>query len=149
MTSLTCVWSLVRRHSPLLIFLALGAVMLFGQTCLLNITTAASAADPLGMRVLNADGAQITAVAQAGGWVQLGAVTSKLLTAAGAFLFFTVVRWSVQHLTHPYPTSWAKAEYKEEFQLLTRTQRFHVYQNIRQDSVWLALASLLFAAVVQ
>ena len=64
-------------------------------------------------------------------------------------MFFTILRWLVQQLTHPVPTAWAKTGYSADFATLTAKDKFSVYGTLRLNSVLLAAAALLFAALIQ
>jgi hypothetical protein len=94
-------------------------------------------------------GAEVAAEAQASGWVPAGTVTSKLITAGGAFLFFIILQWLSQHLTHPGPTRWAKSGYSDAFDALPDGEKFSAYGRIRLYQTMLAVGALLFAALVQ
>lgn len=138
-----------RKVGPYLLFALLGVAMLFGQRALLTVTEAVHGVSGPVVATANMTGAEVAADAQASGWVQAGAVTSKLITAGGAFLFFIILQWVAQQLTHPGPTSWAKKRYTAAFDALDDVEKFRAYGRIRLYSTLLAVGALIFAAVVQ
>ena len=140
--------AVLRKAGPYLLFGVLGLAMLYGPMLLHFVLDLVHGAPTL-PHAGNATGAEIAADQQAAGWPTPGLVTGKLITAAGAFVFFTILRWLVQQLTHPVPTRWAKTEYSDAFDGLESRDKFSVYAGIRLNSVLLAAASLLFAALVQ
>jgi hypothetical protein len=165
---LTTILKGLRKAGPYLIFFALGAAMLYGQRGLQAGTALVHGAahldwhphtTPAGNPVLgdfveapataNMSGAEVAAEAQASGWVPAGTVTSKLITAGGAFLFFIILQWLSQHLTHPGPTRWAKSGYSQAFDALPDGEKFGAYGRIRLYQTMLAVGALLFAALVQ
>lgn len=140
----------LRKAGPYALFLLLGVAMLYGPLLLrwlLDVVHHVPAA-PAGEGLGNATGAEIVADQQAAGWPTPGLVTGKLITAGGAYVFFIILRWLVQQLTHPVPTRWAKTEYSDAFDGLESRDKFTVYAGIRLNSVLLAAAALLFAALV-
>jgi hypothetical protein len=161
----------LRKAGPYLIFIGLGLLYLFGQPALRAVTsyvhgvsdttelapvtrTMAALGDPEAKAIVaqvsaNMSGAEVEAEAQAAGWVPAGTVTSKLITAGGAFLFFIILQWLAQQLTHPGPTRWAKTGYSKAFDELPDTEKFSAYGRIRLYSTMLAVGALLFAALVQ
>lgn len=141
--------SALRKFGPYLLFLALGVVMLYGPVLLHWLLAVIHGAPAVGAHPGDATGAEIMADQQSAGWPTPGLVTGKLITAGGAYLFFIILRWLVQQLTHPKPTEWAKKGYSAEFEALPSRDKFAVYGNIRLNSVLLAAAALLFAALVQ
>lgn len=165
---LTTISKSLRKAGPYLIFAVLGVAMLYGQrglqagTSLVHGTAhvslhphITSAGNPVLGDFVEArpssemSGAEVAAEAQASGWVPAGTVTSKLITAGGAFLFFIILQWLSQHLTHPGPTRWAKNGYSEAFEALPDGEKFGAYGRIRLYSTLLAVGALLFAALVQ
>lgn len=140
--------AVLRKAGPYALFLLLGVAMLYGPLLIAALTAAVHGATGAAHGG-NATTAEILADQQAAGWPSFGLVSGKLVTAGGAFLFFTILRWLVQQLTHPAPTAWAKKGYSTEFDSLPGPDKFTVYGGLRLNSVLLAAASLLFAALVQ
>ena len=98
---------------------------------------------------LNATGAEVVADQQSAGWPTPGLVTGKLITASGAYVFFTILSWLVQHLTHPTPTAWAKGGYSAAFKVADDNAKFIIYQRMQLNQTIRVGAALLFAALVQ
>jgi hypothetical protein len=137
----------LRKFGPYALFFGFGLLFLFGPIwlrALLNHLNGVGPGVPSQMT-----GAEVAADAQAAGWPAAGTVTGKLITAAGFYLFFVVLRWLTQQLTHPGPTLWAKKGYTADFDALAATDKFIVYRGIRMDSAIMAAASMLAAALVQ
>lgn len=144
-TSSPTAW--LRKFGPYALFLGFGLLFLFGPgwlRSLLNHLNGVGTGLPSQM-----SGAEVTADAQAAGWPAAGTVTGKLITAAGYFLFFVVLRWLTQQLTHPTPTKWAKKEYSAAFEQLPDSEKFTVYRGVRLDSAIIAAAAIIASAVVQ
>ncbi len=140
--------AVLRKAGPYALFLLLGIVMLYGPT-LLHWLLAVVHGAPTLPHPGNATDAEVVADQQAAGWPTPALVTGKLVTAGGAYLFFIILRWLVQQLTHPAPTAWAKRGYSIDFDSLPPADKFLVYGGLRLNSVLLAAAALLFAALVQ
>ena len=140
--------AVLRKAGPYALFILLGVAMLYGPALLHWLLDVVHGV-PSGPHAGNATTAEVVADQQAAGWPTPGLVTGKLITAGGAYLFFVILRWLVQQLTHPAPTAWAKAGYSTEFANLPSVERFRVYHALRLNSVLLAAAALLFAALVQ
>ena len=169
--SLVTLLGALRKSGPYGLFLLLGAAMLYGPQLLhqlLDIVNGvgdaqahsqvvgslAAVGDPKAIALLpaaisDATGAQNLADQQASGWPTPALVTGKLIIAAAAYVFFTILRWLVQQLTHPEPTAWAKKGYSADFLALTPQEKFVVYGTLRLNSVLLAAAALLFASLIQ
>ena len=137
---------MLRKITPYLIFLALGALFVVlkpvWQTAFTWLYHAVPVAGP------SASSAQIEAAQASGGWVPSGTVASKFLTAAAAYVLFTILPWLVQHLTHPAPTRWAKQDYSRAFYYLSVQEQFASYGRLQLVNVIRAAAALLFAALV-
>lgn len=138
----------LRKTGPYLLFVLFGVAMVYGPLLLHGVMDAVHGVGAHAAG-LNATSEEVAADQQAAGWPAFGLVTGKLITAGGAFLFFTILRWLVQQLTHPTPSRWAKTEYSDAFDGLESLDKFAVYGAIRLNSVLLAAAALLFAALVQ
>ena len=137
---------MVRKTLPYLLFAALGLLMLAGAQLfpqavawLYEATTAPGPA---------ASTAEIAAGQQASGWVPSATVASKFITFAGAYLLAVLLPWLVQHLTHPGPTRWAKAQYSANFGSMQPHERIAENGRIQFVNVIRAAAALLFAALV-
>ena len=137
---------MLRKTFLYLFFIALGAVLLFGHGWLLALTSLLNHAPDVPTATGNATGAEVAAQAQAGGWVQAGVVFSKLLAAGAAYVFFIILIWTVQRLTHPEPTRWAKEDYSADFKGRPVAEKFYVYGNLRRNLIWLAIGCLIFGA---
>lgn len=140
--------AVLRKSGPYVLFLLFLGVMLYGPGALPGLLELTQHA-PVTATGVNATGAQIALDQQASGWPALGLVAGKLITAAWAYVFFIILRWLTQQLTHPVPTQWAKKGYADAFIALPEGDKFKVYAGIRMNSVLLAAAALLFAALVQ
>lgn len=137
----------LRKVGPYALFFGFGLLFLFGPGwlhALLDHLHGVGPALPAQM-----SGAEVAADVQASGWPAAGTVTGKLITAAGFYLFFTVLRWLTQQLTHPAPTEWAKKNYTDDFNALPAGEKFGVYRGVRLDSSIIAAAAMLAAALVQ
>lgn len=140
--------AVLRKAGPYALFLLLGVAMLYGPALLHWLLDLVHGA-PTTAHAGNATPAEIVADQQAAGWPAPGLVTGKLVIAASAYVFFIILRWLMQQLTHPAPTAWAKKGYSTEFDSLPGRDKFTVYAGLRLNSVLLAAAALLFAALVQ
>ena len=169
--SIATLLSGLRKSGPYGIFLLLGAAMLYGPQLLHSLLdivnnvhdtqahsqvvgSLAAIGDPKALALLpgaisDATGAQNLADQQASGWPTPALVTGKLIISAAAYVFFTILRWLVQQLTHPTPTAWAKTGYSADFTALSPQEKFVVYGALRLNSVLLAAAALLFASLIQ
>ncbi len=137
----------LRKAGPYVLFLLFGVAFIYGQRLLLALTNYVhGVGDGVPAQM---SGAEVAADVQAAGWPSAGTVTGKLITAAGFFLFFVVLRWLTQQLTHPAPTAWAKKGYSTAFDALPDADKFTVYRGIRMDSAIMAGAAMLAAALVQ
>jgi len=145
---LTTILKALRKAGPYLIFAVLGVAMLYGERSLHAVTELVHGVSGTAPTA-EMSGAEVAAEAQASGWVPAGTVTSKLITAGGAFLFFIILQWLSQHLTHPGPTRWAKSGYSDAFDALPDGEKFGAYGRIRLYQTLLAIGALLFAALVQ
>ncbi|TPG66053.1 hypothetical protein [Hymenobacter nivis] len=85
----------------------------------------------------------------AGGYLQVGAVLSRILAFVFYFVSFTIVLFAAQKRTHPGPTLWAETDYRAEFLALPPREKFEVYQNIRLHYTILGAAALLAAVLTQ
>ncbi len=148
LTRLLCsLRSLSRKWAPALFFVLIGVALLVGREQLLALTSfvygATNAAGP------DMSGAEVAAETQAAGWVPFGVLTSKLLAASGAFIMVCILVWRMQRLVLPGPAKWAKSEYSPAFERLSDVEKFKAYQAGRWQLIALAVAALLFAALVQ
>lgn len=171
MFSLLSLASGLRKSGPYGIFILLGAALLYGPQILHNLLdmihgvgaaqahaqvvgSLAAIGDPKAVALMpaalsDATGAQNLADQEASGWPTPALVTGKLLISAAAYVFFVILRWLVQQLTHPVPTAWAKTGYSTDFNSLSAQEKFIVYGALRMNSVLLAAAALLFASLIQ
>lgn len=139
--------SQLRKWTPALFFVCVGLALLFGQDALLALTSYVHGANPAGGA--NMSGAEVAAEAQASGWLPFGLLASKLLTATGAFCLVCIIVWRMQRLVLPAPSEWARKGYSVAFDSLPEREKFTVYQAGRWQLIALAVAALLFAALVQ
>ena len=148
---------MLRKLTPYLLFAVLGILFVVLKPYYQEFFSWFYHATPL--TAGNATGAQIEAAQAAGGWVPSGAVASKFLTAAAAYILFALLPWWVQRLTHPAPTAWAKGpadkaratedtSYSVAFERLSFVEKFTVYQRLQLVNVIRAAAALVFAALV-
>ena len=137
---------MLRKLAPFFLFAALGVAMLAGAAyaplLIGKFYHAVPAAGPA------ASSAEIAAGQQASGWVPSATVASKFIAFAGMYLLLVLLTWTVQHLTHPAPTLWAKTRYSREFLALTDEQRFAVYGRLQLVIVIRAVGAAVFAALV-
>ena len=134
-----CPWwrqllSWLRRHVPFLFFLALFPALLWGGPALYRLVFAAHGAAPMVANGPDPDGAQVAAAQQAGGWVQLGALTSKLAFGLALFFLGTAAVWFTMAFIVPVLPGWAKKYYKTAFLTLPDPWKFALY-----TATWLGL----------
>ncbi|MGI4742614.1 MAG: hypothetical protein ACRYG7_46240 [Janthinobacterium lividum] len=134
-----CPWwrqalSWARRHVALALGLGLFPALLFGAPLLYRLVYAAHGVAPVQPGGPDPDGAQVAAAQQAGGWVQLGALTSKLGFGLGLFFLGIATVWFTLGLVVPALPSWAKKDYKTTFLTLPDPWKITVY-----SATWLAL----------
>jgi hypothetical protein len=126
--------SWLRRHVPLLLFLALFPALLWGAPALYQLVLAAYGTAPAPAGGPDPDGAQVAAAQQAGGWVQLGALTSKLAFGLALFFLGTAAVWFTMAFIVPVLPEWAKKHYKTDFLQLSDPWKFAFY-----TATWLGL----------
>jgi hypothetical protein len=139
--------SWLRKSGPPALFIGFFLLLLFGPDWLKALVDHLHGVGP-GLPA-QMSGAEVAAEVQAAGWPAAGTVVGKLITAAWFYLFFVVLRWLTQQLTHPRPTEWAKKDYTAAFNALPDSEKFVVYRGIRMDSAIMAAASLVAASLVQ
>lgn len=139
--------SFARKCAPALFFVFTGFALLYGQDALLALTSYIQGASV--NQGADMSGAEVAAEAQASGWLPFGLLTSKLLTATGAFCLACIAVWRMQRLVLPGPSGWAKEHYPAAFNSLPEREKFAVYQAGRTQLIALMIAALLFAALVQ
>jgi hypothetical protein len=130
---------------PLVIFFALGAVVLYGQRGMLAITSYVNNAHATASTEMS--GAEVAAQQAASGWVPAG-TGSKYLYAAGFFFLFIFLIWIGQSITAKPQKRWAKRHYSREFLGLTPYERFQENRVGRWQLVALACASIIAAALI-
>jgi hypothetical protein len=136
--------SYARRHVPLLLSLAVLTAYVFGPHLLQQLVFFAHTAPPIVAGGPDLEGSQIVAAQQAAGWMQLGAITSKLFAGVAYFSTAIFLVWFLMHYITPALPTWAKRSFTTEFNdpSLPLTWKFAIYLVI-----WLGLL-LLFAACV-
>lgn len=133
--------SYARRHVPLLMALAVLILYVFGPALLQRLLFLAHDAPPLVAGGADLEGAQVAAVQQAAGWMQLGAITSKLFAGVAYFSTAVFLVWFLMHYITPALPTWAKRSFTTDFNdpTLPLTWKFSIY-----IVIWLGLL-LLFA----
>jgi hypothetical protein len=135
--------SYIRRHVPLLLALAVLVAYLFGPSLIEHLTFLVHGAAPLVPGGPDLDGAQVAAANQAGGWMQLGAVTSKIFAAVAYFCIGLFLVWYLMHHITPALPTWAKRDFTTRFAQLSAPWQFVVYL-----SVWLPLLGFFALCVL-
>jgi hypothetical protein len=148
-TSLPCppwqrLMSYMRRHVPVLLALAVLAGYVFGPTLLQRLVFFAHEAPPLVAGGPDLEGTQVLAAQQAAGWMQLGAITSKLFAGVAYFSTAIFLVWFLMHYITPALPTWAKRSFTTDFNdpSLPLTWKFALY-----TAIWLGLL-FLFAVCV-
>jgi hypothetical protein len=136
--------SYARRHVPLLLALAILTIYLFGPPLLQRLVFFAHDTPPIEAGGPDLDGAQVLAAQQAAGWMQLGAITSKLFAGVAYFSTAIFLVWFLMHCITPALPTWAKRSFTTDFNdpSLPLTWKFALY-----TVIWLGLL-LVFAACV-
>lgn len=140
----------MRKAKPYIALVAFLLLAIFGRPVADYLSNLAfGVGDGVGANG-NATGAAISAAQAVSGWVPIGTIMSKLFIAGLFFLFFVLVIWLTQRQTHPAPTDWAKHQYTTDFnELKNPLNKFSIYQNMRQHYIWLAMASIIGACLIQ
>jgi hypothetical protein len=136
--------SYARRHMPLFLALAVLLAYVFGPPLLERLVFFAHDAPPIVAGGPDLEGAQVVAAQQAAGWMQLGAITSKLFAGVAYFSTAIFLVWFLMHYITPALPTWAKRSFTTDFNdpTLPLTWKFVIYLVI-----WLGLL-LLFAVCV-
>jgi hypothetical protein len=133
--------SYARRHVPLFLALAMLAAYIFAPALLQRIIFFAHDAPPIVAGGPDLEDTQVAAAQQAAGWMQLGAITSKLFAGVAYFSTAIFLVWFLMHYITPALPTWAKRSFTTDFNdpSLPLTWKFTIY-----TVTWLGLL-LLFA----
>jgi hypothetical protein len=126
-----------KRRRPVLLALVVLLVYLYGPTITEHITFLLHGAPAIVPGGPDLDGSQVQAANQAGGWMQLGAITSKILAAAAYFCVALAVVWHIMHYIIAAVPDWAKKDFTQEFNTLSPKWKFGIY-----FATWLPLLFL-------
>lgn len=137
-----------RKLAPYLAFAGLGVLFVVLRPAVHNLLLAAygGASAP---GALNADGAEIAADQVAGGYVQLGNATSKIVMMLAVFTLFSFWPWLIQQLTHPALTAWKKERFKTDFEALTVAEKFDYDKGAKLAISILAAGCIIGACLIQ
>ncbi|TGD80312.1 hypothetical protein [Hymenobacter wooponensis] len=145
----------IRRHVPFFLGLLIVLAYLLTPELLPKLTFWLYGAEPITPGGADPDGAQITALHQAQGAKQFGAVVSIFLAGSGYFCGIIVLVWSLMHYITPGLPVWAKRHFTAGFVVedstvqLSEECQYNIYLKVWFGLLSLYAACLLVAALSQ